>query len=76
MGATGQLGNNSTSTSLVPVHVVDLVSVAGSVSVIAAGGMSTCAIARGRAYCWGYNSYGQLGNNSTTNSSVPLLVSF
>ena len=28
----------------------------------------TCAVADGRAYCWGYN-YGQLGNNSTTNST-------
>ena len=30
--------------------------------------------ADGTLVTWGYNNYGQLGNNSTTNSSVPVLV--
>jgi alpha-tubulin suppressor-like RCC1 family protein len=34
-----------------------------------------CAAAEGRAYCWGYNATGQLGNNSTTNSGSPVAVS-
>jgi len=42
---------------------------------IAAGLYHTCAIVNGGAQCWGYNSYGQLGNGTTTNSSVPVQVS-
>ena len=30
---------------------------------IAVGGHNTCAIAKGKAYCWGNNNYGQLGVN-------------
>lgn len=36
----------------------------------------TCSIASDDLpYCWGYNAAGQLGNNSTTNSNVPVAVS-
>ena len=43
---------------------------------ISAGGLHTCAIAPdNNVYCWGGGSGGRLGNNSTTNSSVPVAVS-
>lgn len=39
------------------------------------GGNHTCAIGTDRnAYCWGNNSAGNLGNNSTTSSRTPVLV--
>jgi hypothetical protein len=46
---------------------------------VAAGGQHTCAIVSGAgsgpAYCWGFNSSGQLGEGSTTNQNVPTAVS-
>jgi hypothetical protein len=42
---------------------------------VSAGNTATCALASsGAAYCWGSNSSGQLGNNSTTQSLVPVSV--
>lgn len=70
----GQLGNNSTTNSRIPVAVQMPAGV--SFQSITAGSDYTCAItSEGKAYCWGNNEYGQLGNNSTTNSSIPLAVS-
>jgi len=72
----GELGNGTTSDSSVPVAVTASGALNGKfVTDISAGGNHTCAIASGQVYCWGLNSYGQLGNNSVTNSSVPVAVS-
>jgi serine/threonine-protein kinase len=40
------------------------------VTAIAAGNSHTCAIAGGKAYCWGANSSGQLGNSTVSARSV------
>jgi alpha-tubulin suppressor-like RCC1 family protein len=45
-------------------------------AVVAAGAWHVCAVANtGAAYCWGFNTTGQLGNGSFANSSVPVAVS-
>ena len=43
---------------------------------IAAGREHSCALLDTRAYCWGGNAYGQLGDGSATNSPVPVEVLF
>ncbi|MDH3730798.1 MAG: RCC1 repeat-containing protein, partial [Acidimicrobiia bacterium] len=73
----GQLGDNSTTQSLVPVQVVGAggVGVLGGVSdVVAGAGHSCSAKSDGTAWCWGLNDKGQLGDNSTTQSLVPVQV--
>ena len=72
----GNLGNNSTANSRVPVAVNTSGVLAGkTIKQISAGSSHTCAIASDdKAYCWGYNSEGNLGNNSTANSRVPVAV--
>jgi len=45
------------------------------VQAIAAEGIHTCALVGGAVQCWGDNTYGDLGNGSTTSSKVPVTVS-
>lgn len=72
----GQLGNGNVTTSSVPVLVTQSGALAGKtvVSVAAGKSYSLALCSDGTLATWGYNSYGQLGNNSTTDSSVPGLV--
>jgi alpha-tubulin suppressor-like RCC1 family protein len=72
----GQLGNNSTTGSYLPVEVNNTGVLAGkAVVAVAAGVMHTIALCSdGTLAAWGYNDYGQLGNNNTTSSLVPVAV--
>jgi alpha-tubulin suppressor-like RCC1 family protein len=72
----GQLGNGSTTSASAPLPVYTGGVLAGTTLIqIVAGGSDTCALAStGAAYCWGLNSSGQLGNNSTAQSPVPVAV--
>jgi alpha-tubulin suppressor-like RCC1 family protein len=72
----GQLGDGGTTNSSVPVAVRTTTTLAGrSLTQITVGYESTCVLdSAGTAYCWGLNSYGQLGDGNTTSSSVPVAV--
>ena len=73
----GQLGDNTTTNSRSPIAVqVAGTPLAGKTIVqIAAGADHSLALDSGGAlYAWGSNAYGQLGNGTTTNSSVPVAV--
>ena len=75
LNAYGQLGNNSTTDSSVPVPVSLPTGVSGFTAFAVGDYHSLGLGSDGKLYAWGYNGIGQLGNNSTTNSSVPVPVS-
>jgi len=76
----GQLGLGSSSgpdlcgsrpCSLTPVAITGGL----SFGVLAAAGLHTCGLTSDNAgYCWGLNTWGQLGNRSTMNSPAPVAV--
>jgi len=72
----GQLGNNSQSQSQVPVPVTATGVLAGkTVVAVAAGGSHSLALCSdGTVAAWGWNDYGQLGDNTMTERLVPVVV--
>ena len=71
----GQLGDGTygyMAEWLTPVAVAGALTFASGV----AGEIHTCgATAAGVSYCWGENSFGQLGDGTTTTSTTPVVVS-
>ena len=74
----GQLGDGTTNDSNTPICISDfessplkgknIVDIYGSFTMIAKD-------SNGKLYSWGYNEYGQLGDGTTTNSSMPVCIS-
>ena len=73
-GEDGQVGNGATNKNN-PVSLVTSSWPAGSLlSSLTVGQASSCVLAAGKPYCWGANSGGQLGDNSTVSAKVPTPV--
>jgi alpha-tubulin suppressor-like RCC1 family protein len=68
-----QLGDTTSVERDLPVAVVW--PSADTVTSIGPGGQTNCSIRNGAAYCWGDNTYGELGDGTNTNRTVPTLVS-
>ncbi len=67
----GQLGDGTTTTSLVPVAVSGITTAIA----LSAGYSHTCTVlADGTVQCWGRNDYGQIGNAVNSYSTTPVGV--
>jgi len=68
----GQLGNANNTNSSVPVDVSGL---GAGITAVAVGSKHACALTSGgQVKCWGANDSGQLGNESNTDSNIPVDV--
>jgi alpha-tubulin suppressor-like RCC1 family protein len=75
--AFGQVGDNTTTTPrqmAVRVHINNNTHLTGAVEVAAGHNHSCALLSDGTVRCWGYNAYGEVGDNTTTNRSVATLV--
>ncbi len=73
-GQYGRLGNNSVTTSRVPVHIYQNGQISGEQIVDIGGGTNRgcVVVTSGKSYCWGVNSTaGQIGDGTKTDRSVP-----
>ena len=69
--AVGQLGDGTTTNSLVPVRILG----GHQFADVAVGIFHSCGVTTGNdVYCWGGNTVGQLGNGSQSSSSSPVRV--
>src|SRR5262249_36192764 len=73
LNSNGQLGDETTTNRTTPVQVAAL---GANVAKIGLGFTHTCAITTdGRLWCWGANSFGQLGEDTTNDRLAPQPVS-
>jgi alpha-tubulin suppressor-like RCC1 family protein len=70
--SNGQLGNGNFNASSTPVNVGGAIPI--GVTAVAAGAYHSLELVGGGVLAWGYNGYGQLGNNSSADSDMPVVV--
>ncbi len=77
LGTSGQLGDNTKVTKQLPVKVVntDNSGVLTGITAIKSGANTTYALSKeGKVYAWGIGTNGELGNNTYSNSLLPVSV--
>jgi alpha-tubulin suppressor-like RCC1 family protein/uncharacterized protein YjdB len=67
----GQLGNNTRTTSPVPVTVQGI---SNAVDIAASGYASCAVLSTGGVTCWGFGGHGELGRGTTADSNVPVTL--
>ena len=68
----GQLGDGTTETTENSYRTaVDVKGLPGKVTALGLGFSFSCVVIEGEVWCWGQNDYGQLGDGTTTNRSIP-----
>ena len=70
----GELGDNSNSSSDTAPARISLPNGARAIQVAAGGMFSLALTSNGQVYAWGQNDFGQLGDNNTDPSDVPVPV--
>ena len=72
--AYGQLGNGTPTASTIPVPV-GMPLTFDYIAKVATAGYTTCAVTTaGALYCWGANSYGNIGNDTTETQWSPVFI--
>jgi alpha-tubulin suppressor-like RCC1 family protein len=72
--SNGQLGTSNTTSSLVPVAVSQPAGV--TFTQVSIGSAHSCALdGNGQTWCWGKNTWGQMGDGTTTQRTSPVAVS-
>jgi alpha-tubulin suppressor-like RCC1 family protein len=72
--SSGQLGDNTITNKSVPTEITSRfgLSTGDKIVSISLGGWHSSALSsNGRVFTWGNNKFGQMGDNTTTNKSVP-----
>ena len=74
-GNLGNGNNNNYIDSDTAVNILGTGYTGISFDILSASMTTVCGIDNTDLYCWGNNEYGQIGNNSTTNSNSPVHIS-
>lgn len=76
-GEDGEMGNNTYTVTNTTPKLVDTTGVTGTAwTGVATQQWSSCGIRdNGTGWCWGYNTYGQLGNGTIAMASLPQQIS-